>query len=51
MVGDGARVASGLGAAGEGPGRANVAVVPTAEQGLKNLTGQHTQGKLAITLP
>jgi NADPH2:quinone reductase len=79
VVRDGGRIASSLGAAGEGPGRANVASVPTAEQldrlaglladgtlsvpiqasypmaqadqALKALTGQHTQGKLAITLP
>jgi NADPH:quinone reductase-like Zn-dependent oxidoreductase len=79
LVGDGGRIASSLGAAGEGPGRANVASMPTAEQlerlaglladgtltvpiqasypldqagqALEALTGQHTQGKLAITLP
>jgi len=68
-----------VGAAGEGPGRANVGAVPSpenldrlaglldagtlsvpvqasyslaqADQALKALTGQHTQGKIAITLP
>jgi NADPH:quinone reductase len=79
VVRDGGRIASSVGAAGEGPGRANVGAVPTPEnlerlaellqagtltvpiqatyplaqagQALKDLTGQHTQGKLAITLP
>jgi NADPH2:quinone reductase len=79
VVRDGGRIASSVGAAGEGPGRANVMGVPTAEnlerlaglladgalrvpiqggyplaqagQALQTLTGQHTQGKLAITIP
>jgi NADPH:quinone reductase-like Zn-dependent oxidoreductase len=76
VVRDGGRIASSVSAAGEGPGRSNVAAVPTAEQlerlaglladgtlrvpiqagyplakadqALKALTTQHTQGKLAI---
>jgi NADPH:quinone reductase len=79
VVREGGRVASSLGAAGEGPGRANVSAVATAEQldrlaglladgtltvpiqasyplaqagqALNALASQHTQGKLAITLP
>jgi NADPH2:quinone reductase len=79
VVREGGRIASSVGAAGEGPGQANVAAIPSAEQldrlaglladgtltvpiqasyplaqadqALKALTGQHTQGKLAITLP
>jgi NADPH2:quinone reductase len=78
VVRDGGRVASSVGAAGEGPGRVNARAIPTpetldrlaglladgtlripiqtsyplaqADQALKTLTGQHTQGKLAITL-
>jgi len=74
-----ARVASPLGAAGEGPGRTNVMAAPTPEnlqrlgalladgtlhihvqatyelaqapEALSTLTGQHTQGKLAIHVP
>jgi NADPH:quinone reductase len=74
----GARVASPTGAAGDGPGRANVMAAPTAEnlqrlgalladgtlripiqrtyqlaqapQALAALTGEHTQGKLAIQI-
>jgi NADPH:quinone reductase len=76
VVRDDGRIASSVGAAGEGPGRSNVAAVPTAEQlerlaglladgtlrvpiqagyplaqadqALKALSTQHTQGKLAI---
>ena len=76
---DGGRVASSVGAAGDGPGRSNVGAVPgpehlerlaglleagtlsvpiqatytlgQADQALKALTTQHTQGKLSITLP
>jgi len=79
VVRDGGRLVSSVGAAGEGPGRANVGAVPSpenldrlaglldagtlsvpvqasyslaqADQALKALTGQHTQGKIAITLP
>jgi NADPH2:quinone reductase len=79
VVRDGGRIASSVGAAGQGPGRANVGALPgrenlerlagllaagtlsvpiqasypvaQADQALKALTGQHTQGKLAITLP
>ena len=79
MVRDGSRIASSVGAAGDGPGRTNVGALPgrenlerlaglledgtltvpiqasyplaQADQALKDLTGQHTQGKLAITLP
>ena len=79
VVGEGGRIASSIGAAGEGPGRFNVSAVasgeqlgrlaglladgtltvpiqasyPLAEAGqtLADLTGRHTQGKLAITLP
>ena len=78
VVRDGGPVVSSLGAAGDGPGRTNVAAVPMADrldrlaglledgtlsvpiqashplaqadQALTALTGQHTQGKLAITL-
>jgi NADPH2:quinone reductase len=79
VVRDGGRIASSVGAAGQGPGRTNVSALPgrenlerlarllengtltvpiqasyplaQADQALKDLTGQHTQGKLAITLP
>jgi NADPH:quinone reductase-like Zn-dependent oxidoreductase len=79
VVRDGGRIASSVGAAGEGTGRTNVSALPGREnlerlagllddgtltvpiqasyplaqvdQALKDLTGQHTQGKLAITLP
>jgi NADPH:quinone reductase-like Zn-dependent oxidoreductase len=79
VVRESGRIASSVGAAGEGPGRANVNAVPAAEQldrlarllvdgtlsvpiqasypltqadhALEALTSQHTQGKLAITLP
>ena len=79
VVHDGGRIASSVGAAGDGPGRTNVSALPgrenlerlaglledgtltvpiqasyplaQADQALKDLTGQHTQGKLAITLP
>jgi NADPH:quinone reductase len=79
VVGDGGRIVSSVGAAGEGPGRSNVGAVPTrqnldrlaglladgslkvpiqasyplaqADQALKALTTQHTQGKVAVTLP
>jgi NADPH:quinone reductase len=79
VICDGGRVASSVGAAGQGPDRTNVSALPgrenlerlaglladgtlsvpiqasyplaQADQALKNLTGQHTQGKLAITLP
>jgi NADPH2:quinone reductase len=79
VVGEGGRIASSAGAAGEGPGRTNVMAVPAAatldrlagllgdgtlrvpiqasyplaqaDQALKALGGQHTQGKLAITIP
>ena len=79
VVGDGGRIASSAGAAGDGPGRTNVGALPgrqnlerlaglledgtlsvpiqasyplaQADQALKALTSQHTQGKLAITLP
>jgi NADPH2:quinone reductase len=79
VVGDGGRIVSSVGAAGEGPGRGNVGAAPTrenlerlaglladgtlrvpiqasyplaqADQALKALTTQHTQGKVAITLP
>jgi NADPH:quinone reductase-like Zn-dependent oxidoreductase len=78
VVGDGGRIASSVGAAGQGPGRTNISALPgrehlerlaglladgtltvpiqasyslaQADQALKALTGQHTQGKLAITL-
>ena len=78
VVRDGGRVASSVGATGEGPGRVNAHAIPTpavldrlaglladgtlrvpiqasyplgqADQALKTLTGQHTQGKIAITL-
>ena len=78
VVRDGGRIASSVGAAGQGPGRTNVSALPgrenlerlaglladgtltvpiqasyplaQADQALKDLTGQHTQGKLAITL-
>jgi len=78
VVRDGGRIASSVGAAGQGPGRSNVSALPgrenlerlarlladgtltvpiqasyplaQADQALKDLTGQHTQGKLAITL-
>jgi NADPH2:quinone reductase len=78
VVRDGGRIASSLGASGEGPGRSNVGAVPgsehlerlagllaagnlavpirasfplaEADQALKALTTQHTQGKLAITV-
>jgi NADPH:quinone reductase len=78
VVRDGGRIASSVGAAGQGPGRTNVGALPgrenlerlaglladgtltvpiqatyplaQADQALKALTGQHTQGKLAITL-
>jgi NADPH2:quinone reductase len=79
VVGDGGRIASSVGAAGQGPGRTNVSALPgrenlerlaelladgtlsvpiqasyplvQADQALKALPSQHTQGKLAITLP
>jgi len=79
LVRDGGRIASSVGAAGDGPGRTNISALPgrenlerlaglledgtlsvpiqasyplaQADQALKALTGQHTQGKLAITLP
>jgi NADPH2:quinone reductase len=79
VVHDGGRIASSVGAAGDGPGRTNVSALPgrenlerlaglledgtltvpiqasyplaQADQALKDLTGQHTQGKLAVTLP
>ena len=79
VVRDGGRIASSVGAAGQGPGRTNVGALPgreplerlaglladgtlsvpiqasyplaQADQALKDLTGQHTQGKLVITLP
>jgi NADPH2:quinone reductase len=79
VVRDGGRIASSVGAAGQGPGRTNVGALPGREnlerlaglladgtlrvpiqasyplaqvdQALKTLGGQHTQGKLAITLP
>ena len=79
VVRDGGRIASSVGAAGEGPDRTNVSALPgrenlerlaellengtltvpiqasypmaQADQALKALTSQHTQGKLAITLP
>jgi NADPH:quinone reductase len=78
LVRDGGRIASSVGAAGQGPGRTNVSALPgrenlerlaglladgtltvptqasyplaQADRALKALTGQHTQGKLAITL-
>jgi NADPH:quinone reductase len=78
VVRDGGRIASSVGAAGQGLGRTNVSALPgrenlerlaglladgtlsvpiqasyplaQADQALKDLTGQHTQGKLAITL-
>jgi NADPH:quinone reductase len=78
VVRDGGRIASSVGAAGQGPGRTNVGALPgrehlerlaglladgtltvpiqasyplaQADQALKALTSQHTQGKLAITL-
>jgi NADPH2:quinone reductase len=78
VVRDGGRIASSVGAAGQGPGRTNVSALPgreslerlaglladgtltvpiqatyplaQADQALKALTSQHTQGKLAITL-
>ena len=78
VVRDGGRIASSVGAAGQGPGRTNISALPgrenlerlarlladgtltvpiqasyplaQADQALKALTGQHTQGKLAITL-
>ena len=78
MVRDGGRIASSVGAAGQGPGRTNVSALPgpeplerlaglladgtltvhiqasyplaQADQALKALTTQHTQGKLAISL-
>jgi NADPH:quinone reductase len=79
VVRDGGRIASSVGAAGQGPGRTNVSALPgpeplerlaglledgtlsvpcqasyplaQADQALKALTSQHTQGKLVITLP
>ena len=79
MVRDGGRIASSVGAAGQGPGRTNLSALPgrenlerlagllddgtlsvpiqasyplaQADHALKALTSQHTQGKLAITLP
>jgi NADPH:quinone reductase len=79
VVHDGGRIASSVGAAGDGPGRTNVSALPgrenlerlaglladgtltvpiqasypltQADQALKTLGGQHTQGKVAITLP
>jgi NADPH:quinone reductase len=79
VVRDGGRIASSVGAAGDGPGRTNVSALPgpeplerlvglledgtlsvpcqasyplaQADQALKALTSQHTQGKLVITLP
>jgi NADPH2:quinone reductase len=79
VVPGGGRIASSVGAAGDGPGRTNVSALPgrenlerlaglladgtltvpiqasyplaQADQALKDLTGQHNQGKLAITLP
>jgi NADPH2:quinone reductase len=79
LVRDGGRIASSVGAAGDGPGRTNVGALPgpeplerlaglladgtlsvpiqasyplaQADQALKALTSQHTQGKLAVTLP
>jgi NADPH:quinone reductase-like Zn-dependent oxidoreductase len=79
VVHDGGRIASSVGAAGDGPGRTNVMGVPSrenlerlarlledgtlsvpiqasypltqADQALKALAGQHTQGKLAIAIP
>jgi NADPH:quinone reductase len=78
VVCDGGRIASSVGAAGQGPGSTNVSALPGPEplerlaglledgtltvpiqtsyplaqvdQALKALTGQHTQGKLAITV-
>ena len=78
MVGDGGRIASSVGAAGQGPAAPTSAPSPAAEnlerlaglldagtltvpiqasyplaqadQALKALTGQHTHGKLAITV-
>jgi NADPH2:quinone reductase len=78
VVRDGGRIASSVGAAGDGPGRTNVGALPgrenlerlaglladgtltvpiqasyplaQADQALKALTTQHTQGKLAIDL-
>jgi len=78
VVRDGGRIASSVGAAGQGPGRTNVSALPGREnlerlaglledgtltvpiqatyplaqvdQALKDLTSQHTQGKLAITV-
>jgi NADPH:quinone reductase-like Zn-dependent oxidoreductase len=79
VVREGGRIASSVGAAGQGPGRTNVSALPgqenlerlaglladgtlsvpiqasyplaQADQALKALPSQHTQGKLAITLP
>src|SRR5215217_9381744 len=76
VVRDGGRIASGAGAAGDGPGRTNVGALPGRQnlerlaglladgtlsvpiqasyplaQADQALTSQHTQGKLAITLP
>jgi NADPH2:quinone reductase len=78
LVREGGRVASSVGAAGEGPGRSNLLAIPNpqnldrlatllegtfsvpiqatyplnrADEAIKALTTQHTQGKLSITVP
>jgi NADPH:quinone reductase-like Zn-dependent oxidoreductase len=49
VVGEGGRVVSSLGAAGEGPGRANVNAVPTAEQ-LDRLARLLADGTLSVPI-